>query len=96
MGKSRRKFSKAFKAKVALEAIQGERSINELAQTHDVHPTQILAWKKLALDQLPELFIDGRGQPPRGDSELTKQLYQEIGRMKVELDFLKKKLGLHG
>jgi len=96
MGIQRRQFSKAFKAKVALEAIQGHESINALASRHKVHPTQIILWKQHALEKLPDLFVDGRAKPDNGDGDLTKELYQQIGQMKVELDFLKKKFGLHG
>ena len=96
MGIQRRQFSKAFKAKVALEAIRGDGSINELASKHKVHPTQILLWKKHALEKLPDLFVDGRAKPAGGEADLAQELYQQIGQMKVELDFLKKKFGLHG
>ena len=96
MGIQRRQFSKAFKAKIALEAIRGDESLNELASRHQVHPTQILLWKKHALEKLPDLFVDGRAKPSDGEAELAKELYRQIGQMKVELDFLKKKFGLHG
>ena len=92
----RKRHGAAFKAKVALEAIRGERSVNELAGLYQVHPTQIAAWKKQALSGLPELFA-GVGQKARQDEEALKaRLYQEIGQLKVELDFLKKKSGLPG
>lgn len=92
----RKRHSVAFKAKVAVEAIKGKRSLNELAGLYQVHPTQIAVWKKRALAGLPELFADGRRKGPKDDESLQARLYQEIGQLKVELDFLKKKLGLLG
>jgi len=93
MGK-RRRHSGAFKAKVAVEAIRGERTVNELASLFQVHPSQIATWKKQALEGLPELFSDGRARREQGEDDLKAQLYQQIGQLKVELDFLKKKSGL--
>ena len=92
----RKRHSAAFKAKVALEAIKGERGINELAGLYQVHPTQIAIWKKRALDGMTELFADGRRKGREDDEALKARLYQEIGQLKVELDFLKKKSGLMG
>ena len=90
----RRRHSAAFKAKVALEAIRGERTVNELAGLYGVHPSQIAAWKKRALEGMARLFADGHGRDRQNDESLKAQLYQQIGRLKVELDFLKKKSGL--
>ena len=92
----RKRHSAVFKAKVAVEAIKGERSLNELAGLYQVHPTQIAVWKKRALEGLPELFADGRRRAQEDDEGLKARLYQEIGQLKVELDFLKKKSGLLG
>ena len=90
----RKRHGAALKAKVALEAIRGERTVNELAGLYQVHPSQIAAWKKQALAGLPELFADGRRREQQDDEALRAQLYQQIGELKVELDFLKKKSGL--
>ena len=92
----RRRHSSEFKAKVALEAIRGERTVNELAGLYQVHPVQIAAWKRRVLEELPELFTDGRQKVLKGEADLKARLYQEIGELKVELDFLKKKSGLLG
>jgi len=92
----RKRHSAAFKAKVAVEAIKGERSLNELAGLYQLHPTQIAAWKKRALEGMAALFADGRRKGPEDGEALQARLYQEIGRLKVELDFLKKKSGLLG
>jgi len=89
----RKRHSVAFKAKVAVEAIKGQRSLNELAGLYQVHPTQIAVWEKRALAGLPELFADGRRKGPEDDESLQARLYQEIGQLKVEPDFLKKSWG---
>ena len=94
MKNKRRNHSAAFKAKVALAAIKGDKTIAQLASQYEVHPTQIAQWKKQLLESLPEIF-SCRGQNDRQDQEqLTAQLYQQIGQLKVELDWLKKKSGL--
>jgi len=90
MARSRRKLSAEFKAKVALEAIRGVGSENELASRHGVHPSQIQKWKKQAIENLPELFKDGRGRDGKADEELKSRLYEQIGKLQVELEWLKK------
>ena len=94
MQNQRKKFSAAFKAKVALAAAKGDRTIAELASEFGVHPNQISKWKKQLLDGLPEIFAHHRQQDRRDQQELTDRLYQQIGQLKVELDWLKKKSGL--
>lgn len=98
MGRARRKFSAAFKAKVALAAIKGQRTIAELASEFQVHPNQITQWKKQLLDASAEVFSRSRnesGQAGRADQDgLTAALYEQIGRLKMELDWVKKKSGL--
>ncbi len=89
----RRKFGKAFKAKVAIEAIKGEKTLNEIASIYEVHPNQISTWKKQALEKLPEAMADGRKRQTRdGKSVDEEKLHQKIGQQAVEIDFLKKKL----
>jgi len=91
MATTRKQYSPKFKAKVAVEAIRGERTLSQLASQFHVHPVQIGQWRKTALEQLADLFMDGR-KSKRADSEVeTDALYEEIGRLKVELDWLKKK-----
>jgi transposase len=92
MGK-RRRFSAAFKAEVALEAIKGERTINEIASARQVHPNQVTGWKKQALSGLAEVFSEGRSRKSDEEARLAERLYEQIGRLKVELDWLKKKTG---
>jgi len=96
MKRERKRYDGAIKAKVAVEAIRSQRTVNEIASAYGIHPHQVTQWKKQALEQLPEVFsnVRARGQP--ADEELRDRLYQEIGRLKVELDWLKKKSGLPG
>lgn len=89
-GKGHR-LSADFKARVALDAAKGDKTASELAQEYQVHPTQISQWKRQLLDHLPELFDTGHRRPQPSVEALTAPLYEEIGRLKVELDFLKKK-----
>ena len=96
MSMQRRQHSADFKAKVALEAIRGERTVNELAAEYGVHPVQITQWKKVALEELPKIFSSRRGAKHKEEEALKAALYQQIGQLKVELDWLKKKVGLTG
>jgi transposase-like protein len=89
----RRQHRAEFKAKVALEAIRGERTMNELATEYGIHPVQITQWKKMVLEALPTLFSSRRGAKPKEEEALNAALYQQIGQLKVELDWLKKKVG---
>ena len=94
MPKQRKHYSASFKAKVALEAMKGQYTVNEIASRYSLHPNLVTNWKKLALTQLPELFSDQRSRAARDEDDLKAQLYQQIGQLKVELDWLKKKVGL--
>ena len=91
--KKRKVFSGEFKAKLALEAIRGVRSVNEIAQEFGVHPTQVGQWKKELLEQAGSLFEIKRGPKPVDESASPERLYSEIGRLKMELDWLKKSPG---
>lgn len=94
MTTTRKQYSPRFKARVAVEAIRGEKTLSQLGSQFRVHPIQIAKWRKAALEQLPELFVDGRRRQGRGEEADKDALYEEIGRLKVELDWLKKKAGL--
>jgi transposase-like protein len=94
MGKQRRQFSAGFKVKIALEAIKGQRTVQEIASTFAVHPNQVTQWKRQALEQLPEVFSSDRGRVDRTEEGLKEELYQQIGRLQMELEWLKKKSGL--
>lgn len=91
--RKRRQFSGAFKAKVALAAVRGDRTINELASHFEVHPNQVSQWKKELLAAAPGLFTERRKREEHDQEQLADELYKEIGRLKVELDWLKKKSG---
>jgi len=94
MGKHRRSFSSSFKAKVALEAIKGQRTVQEISSTFQVHPNQVTQWKRQALELLPAVFSSDHGHKERAADELRDELYQQIGRLQMELEWLKKKSGL--
>jgi len=92
--KKRKVFSGVLKAKVALEAIRGTKTTNELAQEFGVHPTQVGLWKKELQGHAAELFEAKRGPKVLDASSSSERLYSEIGRLKMELDWLKKKSGV--
>ena len=87
MKQMRKKHSQAFKAKVALAALKGDHTIAELASRFEVHPSQIHGWKKALVEGAPKLFETGQGQTEKDNQALTAQFYQQIGQLKVELDF---------
>ncbi|HQF37157.1 MAG TPA: transposase [Candidatus Dojkabacteria bacterium] len=89
----RRKFSVEFKTKVAVEAIRGLKTLNELSSEYEVHPNQISKWKKQLLTQAPQIFKDGRNSDHSSEEKKVERLYQEIGQLQVELNWLKKKTG---
>jgi transposase-like protein len=96
MKKGMRKFEAAFKARVALEAIKGHKTMPELSSSFGVHGTQIANWKKQALVEFPRLFSEPRTAHNGADEALVAMLYQQIGQLKVELDWLKKKSDILG
>ena len=87
----RKNHDSAFKAKVALEAVKEERTLAELSSTYGVHANQIGQWRKKLLTDLPTLFSDRRKKAEQDQEQKEAELYQQIGKMKVELDWLKKK-----
>jgi putative transposase len=78
---------------VAIEAIKGHKTISELGSQYGVHPNQIVQWKKQALEELPQVFSDRRGRTAKAEDALKAALYQQIGQLKVEVEWLKKKCG---
>ena len=94
MENKRRKFNGSFKAKVALAAVKGDRTMSELASAFGVHANQITKWKRQLLDGLPGIFSERHREDVRQQETLTDRLYQQIGQLKVELDWLKKKSGI--
>lgn len=90
----RRKHTGQFKARVAIEAIAGHKTVNEISAEYGVHASQIHKWKKQALEHLPEL-LDGSRLSRRDAHEVVEsRLYQQIGQLTMEVEYLKKKLGL--
>ena len=88
-----KKFTPVFKATVAIEALKGSRTINELASEFKVHPTQIHAWKKQLLNGSTEIFNGGRDKAMERVTEERERLYKQIGQQAVALEWLKKKIG---
>lgn len=89
----RKRYSKEFKVKVALAAIKGQKTASELASEYEVHSSQINTWKKQALEALPEVFGQGRQREAEEQEAERDRLYQQVGKLQVELDWLKKKTG---
>jgi len=89
----RRQHSSAFKAKVALEALRGEKTIADLASQYEIHPSQIMQWKKTLAEEATGVFEKSQSKKPKNEKALINQLYQQIGHLKVEKDFLEDSLG---
>ncbi len=87
--RKRRRFTAERKAKIAVEALREQKTVAEIASTYECHPNQVAKWKKDALEGLPQVFS---GKPSdRSEEKQTASLYEQIGRLKVELEWLKKK-----
>ena len=96
MAGSRKRHSASFKAKVALEAAKQTRTLAELAKAYQVHPVQISQWKKQLLDGAESLFGDGRRRERDESQAIQAQLYEQIGRLNMEVEWLKKKAARGG
>ena len=92
MTKTRKRYSSEFKAKVALEAIKDQKTLTELSNQFQLHPNQITRWKKQLLDEAQTIFSIKPNNSQQQQQELESQLYQQIGQLTVELNWLKKKL----
>ena len=93
MKQSRKKYSPSFKAKVALEVLKGEHTIPELASQYEVHPNQIHQWKKALMEGSAGIFGNATEHKQKDNKDLINRLYQQIGQLKVEKDFLESRLG---
>jgi len=93
MSKKRRQHSPDLKARVGLEALKGIEPVHTIAAKYQVHPVQVSQWKKEAAERLPEVFARKGGQDAKDAKEREKELFEEIGRLKMELEWLKKKVG---
>jgi transposase len=91
MGRKRRRFTQEFKAKVALAAVRGDKTASELASQFGVHTSQVTTWKKRLLEGAAELFADGQMRSPEESSAKEQELFEQIGRLKMEVEWLKKK-----
>jgi len=91
MGDLRRKLDGAIKAKIVVESLKGEKTIPELGSSYGVHPKMIQIWKRRALEGLPSLFSEKVNRAEKEQVELIDELYKQIGQLKVELDWVKKK-----
>jgi transposase-like protein len=94
MSTQRKQYSAEFKARVALEALKGLKTVNELASMYGVHPTQIAHWKHHLQKEMPDIFSARRAKREHDHEAFQAQFYQQIGQLKVELDWVKKKAGL--
>jgi transposase len=93
MAGTRKRHTAAFKAQVALAALKGDRTVNELAGQHGVHPTLIHGWKKQLLQGAEGVFADGSKAAAVDAEAAQAELFEQIGRLKMELEWLKKKVG---
>lgn len=91
MGQRRKKHSDEFKARVALDAVKGVKTLSELSSEYRVHSTVIARWKHQLVQGAPIVFSEGARRNGQTEEELTAPLYEQIGRLKVELDWIKKK-----
>ena len=96
MARKRKSHTSTFKAQVALAAVKGDKTVSELASLHGVHPTMIHTWKKQLLDNAEEIFQSSVKSSSAEHEALQAQLYEQIGRLKTELDWLKKKAARFG
>ena len=96
--KLRRQFDGKFKTKVVIESLRERKTLSEICKEYDLHPNQISDWKKMVLDELPSLFEKGENRSGKSQvidiEAITSPLFQQIGQLKVELDYLKKKCGI--
>lgn len=96
MGRKRRQFSSQFKFTVALEAVKGTKTVNQVAGEYNVHPNQVSAWKKQLLADGPAVFSNASSGDQGAQAAREAELYEQIGRLKMELEWLKKKAAQFG
>jgi transposase len=92
----RRKLSPAFKAKVAIEALREQKTIPEIASQNGVHSSQVQRWKKELKDGIPDIFAKGKSHKDGAKDELIEELYKQIGKLQVELEWIKKSTDYFG
>jgi transposase len=94
MKRQRKQYSADLKAKIAVEAVKGQRTIQEIASHYGIHPNQVTQWKRQLVDSASEVFSRGREHGGEADEQMKAELYQQVGKLQVELDWLKKKSGM--
>lgn len=94
MKRQRHAWSGEFKAKVALEAMKGQYTIKEIAIRYSIHPNLVMKWKRQAMEELPRVFSDHRARKEKDEELERSELYEQIGRLKMELEWLKKKTSM--
>ena len=94
MKRQRKQYSADLKAKIAVEAIKGQRTIQEIASHYSIHPNQVTQRKKHLLEGAAEVFSNGKTYAAEADEQMRAELYQQVGKLQVELDWLKKKSGI--
>ena len=94
MKRQRKQYSADLKARIALEAIKGQKTVQEIASHYGIHPNMVTHWKKQLLDGAAEIFSNGKIREAESDEQLKAELYQQVGKLQVEVDWLKKKSGL--
>ena len=94
MARQRKQYTGAFKAKLALDAIKGQRTVQELATAHGVHPNQITTWKRQLLASAEDIFSGARERREVAGEQEKDELYRQVGKLQVELDWLQKKSGI--
>ena len=94
MKNNRKKYSATFKAKVAMEALSQLKTITEIAEEYELHPTQVSKWKTALEKNAEEIFLDKRKHKNKSEEKKVDQLYRQIGKLQVEKDWMKKKVGL--
>ena len=92
MSKKRRQYSRHYKFQIALEAAKGQKTISQLASEHSIHPNQIREWKQKLMHEGDQVFSRNNGQREREQQAQEAELYEQIGRLKMELEWLKKKV----
>jgi len=90
---ARQSYSKEFKARVALDALKGQKTVGEIASEHKIHPNQVSQWKKKALEGMADSFARGKSNEVECLESERDRLYQKVGQLQVEVDWLKKVTG---
>ena len=94
MKRQRKQYSADLKAKIAVEAVKGQRTIQEIGSHYSIHPSQVTQWKKQLLECAAEVFSNGKVHAAEAGEQMKAELYQQVGKLQMELDWLKKKSGL--